>query len=111
MKIIFLIFSTAVGWWSSRNDEWFVQAGVITVCVVLAVLVLALFGIVRAITLGQPMRAMPFRWNRRFVQDTDVEYEQAKIEWVPVKGSPEDPLRNPWYTPDHQSPIDPDRWH
>lgn len=110
MRMLFLILCAGAGLWSTRHDAWVVQAGVVVICVLLGTMALALLRIVRMVILGGHARTMPLAntWNLK--DDGETESQQGKIEWVPIPGSTEDPLRNPWYSPDHQNPIDPDRW-
>lgn len=110
MKTFFLILCAGTGWWSTHSEEWVVQAGVVAVCTLLGTLALALLGIVRRVIFDGHNRSTPTAQACHLNEDDEAEHEQGKIEWVPVQGSSEDPFRNPWHSPDHQNPIDPDRW-
>lgn len=108
MKLLVLLSSAAVGWWASRHDEWFVQLGVIIVCLAVGIVFSAIAQIIRMALLGQAAR--PYRSAHFMHVAPDEEMKPPPIEWIPVRGTPDDPNWNPWYSPDHQNRIDPDHW-
>jgi hypothetical protein len=108
MKTLFIVGCAFIGWWSSRGWGLVGQFGLTVVCTMIGTLLIALVGLFRALNSGRHMSRTAT--SRPWRADDEAEQAQPPIDWVPLQGSPEDPLRNPWHAPDHQNPIDPNRW-
>lgn len=108
MKTLFLVGCALAAWWLSRGWGWVGQLGLMIIFTLLSILLAALIGVLRALISGRHVfrNGMTRAWH----VDDETEQVQQTIDWVPLQGSPEDPLRNPWHAPDHQNPIDPNSW-
>lgn len=113
MRTVFLAMCAITGIWVSREDGLACEIGLAIVATGLGCLVLILARAVQMLLTGGMIR-----WQRRdglhhswrLPSKGTSGAHNLPIEWIPPLNSPEDPLHNPHYSPEHQNVIDPDQW-